>query len=274
MPRSKIAAKYRALLDEIEATLHDPDGAAVLPLACKTGPTRCTPPQDNGRIEILLDRSGRILSQNAAASQRHWLEPGEPLAAIALSPQATQRFLAAQDGSALPLLVADPAGGTIFLFGQSVEPDGPLPLTVHSGQKLRLNVGDLSINPPGQPFAPVASGAGKIPPRQRCGGKDAVLQHRREAQIAKRPGGFRQLRLLGLVQPQADHRRLPAALRPGLAAFHPGQAQPSVAAKGGSSSSSILCRRSCRRGVGDRGQVVPRFESCSLKGAGNVNHVT
>nr|WP_275897772.1 alpha/beta fold hydrolase [Pseudotabrizicola algicola] len=34
-----------------------------------------------------------------------------------------------QDGTGIPLLVAEPAGGTIFFFGQAVEKDGPILLT-------------------------------------------------------------------------------------------------------------------------------------------------
>lgn len=133
MLRSEIDAKYRALLDEIEATLHDPGGAERLaghlqdmpvPMQSLQGTS-----QDSGRIEILVDRTGRLVSQNAAAAQRLGLSTGEHLGSIALSPQLAQRFLAGQDGGAVPLPVADTAGGTIFLFGQSVEVDGPLLLT-------------------------------------------------------------------------------------------------------------------------------------------------
>lgn len=133
VPRSEIDAKYRALLDEIEATLHDPGGAADLAAHLQDLPALMhglqDAPQDSGRIEILIDRAGRLVSQNAAAAQRLGLVPGEHLGGIALSPQSAQRFLAGQEAGAVPLLVADPAGGTIFLFCQPVEDDGPLLLT-------------------------------------------------------------------------------------------------------------------------------------------------
>lgn len=133
VPRSEIDAKYRALLDEIEATLHDPGGADRLAAHLQDLPDLLEglheAPQDSGQIEVLIDRTGRLVSQNAAAAQRLGLTPGEHLGRIALSPQSAQRFLAGQDGEAIPLLVADPAGGTILLFGHPVEDDGPLLLT-------------------------------------------------------------------------------------------------------------------------------------------------
>ena len=147
MPRSGIDTKYRALLDEIEATLHDPGGAARLAGHLQDlpdliqGPHEA--PQDSGRIEILVDRFGKVVSQNAAAARRLGLQPGEHLGNIAMSPQATQRFLSGQDGAGVPLLVADPAGGIIFFFGQSVAEDGPLLLTevqrgIDAGIRARL----------------------------------------------------------------------------------------------------------------------------------------
>jgi pimeloyl-ACP methyl ester carboxylesterase/DNA-binding CsgD family transcriptional regulator len=121
------------LLDEIEATLHDPGGAARLADHVQDLPDLIRglqdAPQDSGRIEILVDRSGRVVSLSAAAAQRLALQPGQHLASIAMSPQAAQRFLKGQDGAGVPLLVADPAGGTLFFFGQAVEDDGPLLLT-------------------------------------------------------------------------------------------------------------------------------------------------
>jgi pimeloyl-ACP methyl ester carboxylesterase/DNA-binding CsgD family transcriptional regulator len=130
LPRSEIDAKYRALLDEIGATLHEPGGADRLATHLQDLPELMQAlrdaPQDTGRIEILIDRAGRLVSQNAAAAQRLGLMPGANLGDIALSPQSAQRFLVGQDGGAVPLLVADPAGATIFLFGQSVEDDGSL----------------------------------------------------------------------------------------------------------------------------------------------------
>ena len=147
MPRSEIHAKYRALLGEIEATLHDPKGAAQLAGHLQDLPDLMQglreAPQDSGRIEILVDRSGRIVSHNAAAAQRLGLQPGEHLGSIAMSPQAAQRFLTGPNGAGVPLLVADPAGGTIFLFGNAVENDGPLLLTevqrgIDAGIRARL----------------------------------------------------------------------------------------------------------------------------------------
>jgi pimeloyl-ACP methyl ester carboxylesterase/DNA-binding CsgD family transcriptional regulator len=133
LPRSEIDTTYRALLDEIEATLHDPGGAALLAAHLQDLPDLIQglheTPQESGRIEILVDRSGRVVSQNAACAQRLGLQPGEHLDGITLSPQAAQRVLTGQDGAGIPLLVADPAGGTIFLFGQAVENDGPILLT-------------------------------------------------------------------------------------------------------------------------------------------------
>lgn len=133
VPRSEIDTKYSALLDEIEATLNDPGGAARLAGHLQDFPDLIQglheTPQEGGRIELLVDRSGRMVSQNAASAQRLGLQPGEHLGGITLSPQAAQRFLAGQDAAGVPLLVADPAGGTIFLFGHAVEDDGPLLLT-------------------------------------------------------------------------------------------------------------------------------------------------
>jgi len=147
VPRSEIDTKYRALLDEIEATLHDPGGAASLARHVQDLPDLMQrlhePPQESGRMEIMIDRSGRVVSQNAAAAQRLGLQQGEHLGAITLSPQSTGRFFAGQDGTGAPLLVADPAGGTIFLFGHAIEDDGPLLLTevqrgIDSGIRARL----------------------------------------------------------------------------------------------------------------------------------------
>lgn len=147
MPKSEIAAKYRALLDEIEATLDDPGGVARLAGHLQDVPALMSglesAPQDSGRIEVLVDRTGRVVSQNAAAAQRLGLQPGEDLGAIALTPQSAQRFLTGQDGAAVPLLVADPTGATIFLFGHAVEDDGPLLMTevqrgIDAGIRARL----------------------------------------------------------------------------------------------------------------------------------------
>jgi pimeloyl-ACP methyl ester carboxylesterase/DNA-binding CsgD family transcriptional regulator len=147
VPRSEIDTTYRALLDEIEATLHDPGGAARLADHLEDLPDLMQglheAPQDIGRIEVLVDRFGRVVSQNAAAARRLGLEPGQHLGSIAMSPQAVQRFLSGQDGTGVPLLVADPAGGTLFFFGQSVEEDGPLLLTevqpgIDAGIRARL----------------------------------------------------------------------------------------------------------------------------------------
>lgn len=147
MPRSEIDAKYNALLDEIEASLNDPYGATRLVGQLQDLPDLIQvlqdAPHDGGRIEILVDRTGRLVSQNAAAAQRLRLQPGEHLAEIALSPQAAQRFLDGRDSDAAPLLVADPAGGTILLFGQPVEDDGPFLLTevqrgIDAGIRARL----------------------------------------------------------------------------------------------------------------------------------------
>ena len=145
MPRSEIDAGYSALLDEIEATLHDPGGAARLADHLQDLPDllQDLPAQgDHGRIEILIDRSGRLIRQNAAAAQRLGLSLGDPLAEIALSPQAAQRVLGGQDG-ALPLIVAEPAGGTLVLFGQALEPGGPILLAevqrgIDAGIRARL----------------------------------------------------------------------------------------------------------------------------------------
>jgi pimeloyl-ACP methyl ester carboxylesterase/DNA-binding CsgD family transcriptional regulator len=147
VPKSEIDARYRALLDEIEATLHDPGGAARLADHLQDLPVLFQDlkeaPSDTSRIEMLVDRTGRLVSQNAAAAQRLGLVTGEHLGGIALSPQSIQRFLAGQDGGAVPLLVADPAGTTIFLFGKPVEDDGPLLLTevqrgIDAGIRARL----------------------------------------------------------------------------------------------------------------------------------------
>ncbi len=147
MPRSETDAKYRALLDEIEATLHDPGGAARLAGHLQDLPDLLQglheAPEDSGQIEILVDQTGRLVSQNAAASQRLGLVPGGHLGSIALSPESTKRFLARRDGGAVPLLVADPAGGTILLFGHPVEDNGPLLLTevrrgIDAGIRARL----------------------------------------------------------------------------------------------------------------------------------------
>ncbi len=147
MPRSETDAKYRALLDEIEATLHDPGGAARLAVHLQDLPDLFPgldeAPHDSGRIEILVDQTGRLVSQNAAAALRLGLVPGGHLSSIALSPESAKRFLARQDGGAVPLLVADPAGGTILLFGHPVEDDGPLLLTevqrgIDAGIRARL----------------------------------------------------------------------------------------------------------------------------------------
>ncbi len=147
MPRSEIDAKYRALLDEIEATLHEPDGADRLADHLQELPLLLErlhqAPQDSERIEILVDRTGRLVSQNASSARRLGLVPGEHLGGIALSPQSVQRFLTEKNRDAVPLLVADPAGGTIFLFGQPVEDDGPLLLTevqrgIDAGIRARL----------------------------------------------------------------------------------------------------------------------------------------
>lgn len=147
MPRSEIDTRYRALLDEIEATVHDPGGAARLADHLQDLPDLIhglhEAPQDSGRIEILVDRSGRIVSQNAEAAHRLGLQSGEHLGSIAMSPQAAQRFIKGQDGAGVPLLVVEPAGGTLFLFGQSIEKDGPILLTevqpgIDAGIRARL----------------------------------------------------------------------------------------------------------------------------------------
>jgi pimeloyl-ACP methyl ester carboxylesterase len=134
VPRSEIDAKYRALVDEVEATLSDPGGAAVLARNLQdlpellAGLDHKTP--ETGPIEVLVDRGGRLVDQNAAAEQRLGLMLGDRLQDIAMSPQAAQRFLVNRDKGAVPLLVADPAGGTILLFGQqSADADSPMLLT-------------------------------------------------------------------------------------------------------------------------------------------------
>jgi pimeloyl-ACP methyl ester carboxylesterase/DNA-binding CsgD family transcriptional regulator len=147
VPRSEIDTKYRALLAEIEATVHDPGGAARLADHLQDLPDLIQGlhevPQDSGRIEILVDRSGRIVSQNAEATQRLGLHSGDHLGSIAMSPQAAQRFIKGQDGAGVPLLVVEPAGGTIFFFGQAIEKDGPILLTevqpgIDAGIRARL----------------------------------------------------------------------------------------------------------------------------------------
>lgn len=88
---------------------------------------------DVGRIEIMVDRAGRLVSQNAAASARLGLRQGDNLADLAIAPDLARRFLVGQaevgqwergPGSPIPLLLADPAGGTILLLGQPEATEG------------------------------------------------------------------------------------------------------------------------------------------------------
>lgn len=128
MPKSEIDTKYRALIDEIAATLHDPAGAAQLAPQLDDLPALmqdlCAASDDGGRIELLIDRAGRLVSQNAAAAARLGLQPGDDLADLAVSPDLARRFLAGQ-AAGVPLLLADPAGGTILLYGPPAEANGP-----------------------------------------------------------------------------------------------------------------------------------------------------
>jgi hypothetical protein len=61
VPRSEIDTKYRALLDEIEATLHDPGGADRLARHLHDLPDLMQglqkPPEERGRMEIMIDHS-------------------------------------------------------------------------------------------------------------------------------------------------------------------------------------------------------------------------
>ncbi len=92
---------------------------------------------------VSIKRDFEFRSRNAAPAQRLGLQTGEHMGAITLSPQSTGRRLAGQDGAGAPLLVADPADETIFLFGHAVKDDGPLLLTevqrgIDSGIRARL----------------------------------------------------------------------------------------------------------------------------------------
>lgn len=74
MRSSEIDTKYRCLLDEIKATLHDPSGAALLAGHLQDLPGLLqgldAAPQAVGRIEIVVNRSGQVVSQNKASAQR------------------------------------------------------------------------------------------------------------------------------------------------------------------------------------------------------------
>jgi pimeloyl-ACP methyl ester carboxylesterase/DNA-binding CsgD family transcriptional regulator len=135
LPRSDIDARYRSLVDDIAATLDDPGGTARLSRHLEgdadPGVGDPAPPPDGGRAEVIVDRRGRLIGQNAAAAAQFGLPPGGDLADIAVSVAALQRFLAAQADSAdpAPLAVARADGQTVFLFGRRTEAGGPLLLT-------------------------------------------------------------------------------------------------------------------------------------------------
>ncbi len=130
MPRSEIEVKYRALLDEIEGTINDPGGADRLAGHLQDLPSLIQSlqhsPQESARIEIMIDRTGRLVSQNAASVARLGLRLGENLNEITLS---SQKSLVPSDERAFPILVVDLSGASIFLFGHSVEPKSTILLT-------------------------------------------------------------------------------------------------------------------------------------------------
>lgn len=130
MPKTYIEAKYIALLDEIESTLHDPEGASRLAGHLQDLPDLIQglqqSPQEREQIEIVVDRSGRVVSQNAASATRLGLCAGDHLAEISLS---SKSLFGVDDRKAIPILVVDLTGGATFLFGHAVDSDGTFLLT-------------------------------------------------------------------------------------------------------------------------------------------------
>lgn len=131
----RVDIHHRKLVDEIEALLEDPGGAARLAPHLEDLPRLLQSmdehPAGDGPMVVVVDQAGRLVSQNASAATRLDLALGAPITDLALTPQAALRFAQgrrAADGP-VTLAIAAPSGDTIFLLGQSTTDTESLVLT-------------------------------------------------------------------------------------------------------------------------------------------------
>ncbi|QIB34278.1 alpha/beta fold hydrolase [Ancylobacter pratisalsi] len=130
MRSSRSEAHYLHLVGQIEASLDDPGAIEKLASHLQDLPEVLRdldrPLPDSGRMMLMADASGLVISLNAAAAKGLGLSLGGSLAEVALTPQALPSFLDALRGAKgpVPLAVATRTGRSQFLLGTQAEAGG------------------------------------------------------------------------------------------------------------------------------------------------------
>lgn len=147
MRSSRGEAHYIRLIDEIEASLDDPGGIEKLAAHLEGLPEILRnldrPLPDGGRMLLMIDPMGLVVSQNAAAAKALGLSIGASIAEAALTPQALPAFLdtLGRGKGPAPLAVAARAGHSLFLLGSQHEAGGPISLA-----EVRRGIGRHVLN--------------------------------------------------------------------------------------------------------------------------------